>query len=177
MFVMRRGILLFFVGSLGLAVSCESREDTGPGPQNIHPQPQPNRSPVSFTAPCTAERCGDVPGSISSPRCKPLPAECGWTDDTSVSYRQCPESECGAAPGPEVCPEGTTFKGNACGSENEAACAWTTACAPPRSTTACPDANGCGEMPLIGVICEDGGTGGLECMQFDGYCSWQRTCE
>lgn len=174
---MRRGLLLFFLGSVGLAVACESSSETGTGPQGIHPQPQPNRREAAFTAPCTAERCGEAPSSISSPRCKPLPAECGWTENGSVSYRPCADSECGTAPGPEVCPEGTTFKGNTCGSENEAACVWSTACAPPRSSIKCADPEGCGEMPNIGVICSDGGTGGLECMQFDTRCDWQRTCE
>ncbi len=174
---MRRGFLLFIVGSLGLAVACESGTENGPGPQNIHPQPQPNRREAVFTAPCTADRCGDAPASVSSPRCKPLPSECGWSDGTSVSYSQCAEAECGPAPGPEVCPEGTTFKTNTCGSENDAPCAWSTACAPPPSTTPCPDPEGCGPMPGIGVICKDGGTGGLECMQFEARCNWQRTCD
>lgn len=175
---MRRGVLLCILGSLGLAIACESSTETGPGPQGIHPQPQPNRRAASFTSPCTARRCGDAPTSISSPRCKPSSDEsCGWTDDTSVSYRQCPDIQCGAAPGPEVCPEGTTFKGSTCGSENEAACAWTTACAPPPSTTPCAEPEGCGEMPAIGIICKDGGVGGLDCMQFEGRCEWQRTCE
>ncbi len=176
---MRRGLLLFVLGSVGLAIACESGTETGPGPQGIHPQPQPNRREAAFTAPCTAQRCGDAPSSIANPQCKPLPSECGWADDDgSVSYRACADAECGAAPGAEVCAEGTTFKGNTCGSENEAACAWTTFCAPPPSTTPCAEGDdGCGPMPMIGVVCTDGGAGGLACMQFDGRCNWQRTCD
>jgi hypothetical protein len=176
---MRRGLLLFFVFAVTLGVACESSPsgDGGPGPQGIHPQPQPNGREAKFTSPCTATSCGDAPGSIESPRCKPLPSQCGWTDETSVSYRPCADSQCGVAPGPEVCPAGTTFKGNTCGSENEAACVWSTACAPPRSTTPCADPDGCGPMPAIGVICTDGGVGDLACMQFESRCNWQRTCD
>ena len=174
---MRRGLPLFFLGSLGLALACESSTETGPGPQGIHPQPQPNRREATFTAPCTPERCGDAPSAIARPRCKPLPSECGWSDGTSVSYRPCAASECGAEPGPDVCPDGTTFKGNTCGSENDAACAWTTACAPPPSTTPCADPEGCGPKPEIGVVCSDGGIGDLACMQLQSSCGWQRTCD
>ncbi|AKV00002.1 hypothetical protein AKJ09_06665 [Labilithrix luteola] len=176
---MRRGLLCFLLGALGigaLAIACES-SDPGLGTQGIHPQPQPNRRPVSFTAPCTATSCGDAPSSLATPRCKPLPNDCSWTDDTSVSYRPCDAGECGPAPGAEVCPANTTFKGNACGSENEGACLWSTACMPPRSTTPCPTTEGCGPQPAIGVICTDGGSGGLECMQLESGCSWQRTCD
>lgn len=179
---MRRGLLLFFLSALSLAGACESSSEPGsgaerPGGQGIHPQPQPNRRETRFTSPCTAAKCGEAPGALESPRCKPLDAECGWTDDTSVSYRPCPDTECGPAPGPEVCPAGTTFKGNACGSENEGACAWSTSCAPPPSTTPCPDPEGCGPRLNIGVICKDGGAGELACMQFDTRCNWQRTCD
>lgn len=94
-----------------------------------------------------------------------------------MSYRPCAESECGAAPGAEVCPSGTTFRGNSCGSENEAVCAWSSACTPPRSTVPCPDTDGCGPQPEIGVICQDGGIGGLACMQGASRCGWERTCD
>ncbi|MBX3263959.1 MAG: hypothetical protein KIS78_29120 [Labilithrix sp.] len=174
---MRRGLFLFLLSAVGLASACESTSKTNPGPQGIHPQPQPNRRPVTFTAPCTATACGEAPEAIASPSCKPLPADCGWTDNSSVSFRQCADSECGVAPTSEVCPSGTLFRGNTCGSENEAPCAWNTACVPPPSTTPCPAPEGCGPKPEIGVICQDGGIGGLECMQFDSRCDWQRTCD
>ncbi|MBX3222021.1 MAG: hypothetical protein KF795_16000 [Labilithrix sp.] len=176
---MRRALFLFVLSAVGLALACESSSETNPEPDGdgIHPQPQPNRRAATFTAPCTATGCGEAPESLTSPKCKPLPAECGWTDEGSVSFRPCDESECGVAPGSEVCPEGTLFRGNTCGSENEAACAWNTACAPPRSTTPCADPAGCGPMPAIGVICEDGGNGELACMKLDTRCDWQRTCD
>jgi hypothetical protein len=32
-------------------------------------------------------------------------------------------------------------------------------------------------MPEIGVICKDGSTGGLACMDQNGKCGWERTCD
>jgi hypothetical protein len=64
-----------------------------------------------------------------------------------------------------------------CGSQNDAACTWTTVCVPPRATTPCPDQNGCGPEPALGVICSDGSTGGLACVTDGQKCSWQRTCD
>ena len=179
---MRRGILFLFLCTVSLAGACESSSDPEPGAgepggANLHPQPQPNRRETKFTAPCTSATCGDVPEALESPRCKQTDAQCAWTDDTSVSYQSCPDSECGPAPGPEVCPSGFTFKGTSCGRENKGACAWSSGCEPPRSTVSCPDREGCGPKPELGVICHDGGVGDLECMQFDARCSWQRTCD
>ena len=140
------------------------------------------RTGLSFIAPCTAAACGEIPPSSKSekPQCTPSSGSCGWADpdpNGSTSYRECPASECGPEPDASVCPEGTTFKGAACGSENEGACVWRSACAPPPSTTPCADPNGCGEMPLIGVVCKDGSAGTLECMQFGSTCKFQRSCE
>lgn len=174
---MRRERLLLLLPALAIAWACESSSGPDVAPDSIHPQPQPNRTEVKLTAPCTAAKCGDAPATLASPRCKPQPSECAWTDDTSVSYRPCAESECGVAPGPDVCPSGTTFKGNACGSENESACTWSTACAPPPSTTPCASPEGCGPQPAIGVICKDGDAGALACMEFGSSCNWQRTCD
>jgi len=179
---MRRGALLSILG-LGLAVvlACETQDgSTGPvGPSAIHPQPQPNGGRgFAFVSPCSATRCGDAPGSLERPRCAPQQEGCTWREDESVSFRQCPESDCGPAPGAEVCPAGTSFKSNTCGAENQGACVWHTSCAPPRSTTPCRDPQGCGDgVPAIAVLCSDGGTGGLECMQFATRCSFQASCE
>ncbi len=184
---MRLGNLIL-LGVFTLVVACSaSSTETEPGadpnnpgdnpPTGIHPQPQPNKTETTFTAPCNAQTCGDVPSGLKKPRCKPQPVDCGWSEDTSVSYAPCEESKCGTAPGPETCPTGTTFKGNSCGSENDAACAWSTVCAPPPSTTPCKDSEGCGPKPEIGVVCKDGTTGDLACMQFDDGCKYQRTCE
>lgn len=174
-----RGVLLTFALSFGslLLVQCGAGSSEVP-PQSIHPQPQPNNRQVTFTAPCSAAQCGDAPGTIASPRCKQEPSGCLWSDSTSVSFRQCAETECGAAPNASVCAPGTIFRGSTCGSENERACAWHTACAPPPSTTPCAKGDGeCGPMPLLGVVCDDGGTGGLVCMQFERGCNWQASCD
>jgi len=181
----RLSIQAALVGVVSVVVACQSTTTSEPGepnnptpPTGIHPQPQPTKTEASFTAPCNAQKCGDAPENLKKPKCKPVPTECEWSEDQTVSYAPCEESKCGVAPGPEVCPTGTTFKGNQCGSENDAACAWTTACAPPRSTTPCKTSNGCGDgKPEIGVICKDGSNGDLACMQFADDCQWQPTCE
>jgi len=182
--------LLLVILPAGLAalvgVGCESASSsTSPDVETpIHPQPQPNAGEVRFTSPCTPGTCGSAPSSLESPHCKsqpgtaPTPASCGWSDaDGTVSYRPCADAECGVAPGADLCPPSTIFRGNTCGSENEAACAWSTVCAPPPSTTPCSDPEGCGAQPAIGVICSDGGSGGLACMQVSSGCAWQRTCD
>jgi hypothetical protein len=143
------------------------------------PQPAPGgtASQALYTAPCTSSVCGSQPSGME--KCVPNKDSCEWHDvdpDGTVSYRPCASSECGKEPGAEVCPPGTTFKGNQCGSENEAACRWTTTCAPPRSTKPCAT-DACGPMPEIGVICKDGSTGALACMDQNGKCGWERTCD
>jgi len=143
------------------------------------------REALNFTSPCTAGACGEVPASSTSskPTCAPSEGgSCGWSDpdpNGTVSYAPCEESKCGTKPDQSVCPAGTTFKGAQCGSENDQACKWQSACVPPKSTTPCPDANGCGDgKPEIGVICKDGSTGDLACMKLaSGKCGWEPTCE
>jgi hypothetical protein len=139
------------------------------------------RDALEFVAPCVPATCGEVPSSSKStkPACSDTAGACGWSDDPngSVSFRQCEPSECGAEPDASVCPSGTTKKGATCGSENEGPCTWRTACAYPPSTTPCPDQNGCGPMPMIGVICNDGTSGELLCMKKGASCDWQRSCE
>src|SRR5688500_8559125 len=131
---MRRGALLVIVSYLAVAAACETSPST-PGPDAIHPQPQPNGRDVKVTSPCTAATCGAIPNELEKPHCKPEPSGCAWSEDAPVSYRACADSECGFAPGAEVCPPATTFKGAACGSENDGHCTWRAACAPPPSTT------------------------------------------
>jgi hypothetical protein len=159
-------------------VACQSAAPTGD--QAVSPQPQPSRRQLAITAPCTAEACGEVPEALARPRCRGESVDaCGWSEDTSVSYRGCEPTECsGAAPTAEICPDGTTFGGSNCGSEDEAPCAWTTACVPPRSTTPCPDgADACGPTPEIGVVCADGSTGSLVCVLAGDRCEHQRSCD
>jgi hypothetical protein len=174
---MRKASLLVFVVLTALGAACESSSPNGGSFQSIHPQPQPNAGSMKFTAPCTAATCGSAPETLASPHCKPEASGCGWSEDTPVSYRPCAESECGQAPSADTCPSGTTFKGNTCGSENDAACTWSSVCLPPRSTIACADVDGCGPKPEIAVVCQDGGTGDLACMQVASRCAWQRTCD
>lgn len=174
---MRRLLSFLFLGAGVTVIACASESNNDV--DGIHPQPQPNRHPLAFTAPCTPEVCGAVPESIGEPRCKPLPEACAWSDDRdgTVSYRFCEDSECGAPPTADVCPAGTLFGSNNCGAENDDPCAWTTSCVAPRSTTPCPNPEGCGGQPMIGVICQDGTNGGLACMQVDAGCEWQRDCD
>jgi hypothetical protein len=163
------------------AASTTSEPDT-----SVSPQPQPNkREELTFSAPCAPAACGDAPSSAKRPHCRvggggDAGSTCAWRDDSegTVSYSQCPTTLCGAEPTASVCPAGTTFKGNQCGSENDSACTWTTTCAPPRSTTPCPTPNGCGDAkPEIGVVCKDGSAGDLACMQVGAACGWERTCD
>jgi hypothetical protein len=172
-----------FIGALFL-VACSSSSTPAP-PSNADNDGNGNtatvREALEFIAPCAAETCGEVPSSskATKPACAPTAGTCSWSDPASdsVSFRQCPDADCGAEPDASVCPSGTTFKGATCGSENEGACVWRSACVPPPSTTPCPDVDGCGGKPMLGVICKDGSTGDLECMKTGATCSWQRTCE
>jgi hypothetical protein len=167
-------------GLMTVIAACSTAASPDGGPDPISPQPQPSRGPFQITSPCTASLCGEIPASLQSPRCRgETEASCGWSDDAAVSYRVCEASECPATePTESVCPEGTTFRGNTCGSENDAPCAWTTACVAPRSTTPCPGgADACGPMPEIGVICSDGSTGNLVCVETSSGCTYQPDCD
>lgn len=165
--------------ALLLAAACSTSSSGASDPDGIHPQPQPNNGSVSITAPCNTVICGAAPSELQYPKCIPQNGKCTWIDQQTSSYTQCADVECGDAPKADVCPAGTTFKGNTCGAENDNSCAWTTACAPPRSTTPCPDPNGCGSaMPDIGVICQDGDAGALACFLLStGKCGFDRTCD
>ena len=179
----RKATSVLALAALGaVVVACETTaatEDTSPAlPSGIRPQPQPTKGEASFTSPCTAEACGEAPVSLTSPRCKPVANGCGWSEDSSVSYRTCEESACGTAPGPNVCPAGTTFKANTCGAEKDGPCGCTTAWGGRRCSTGCTTLYGCGAAkPELGVVCSDGGIGDLACMKFIDGCRWQPTCD
>jgi len=173
---------LFLLAGCGSSTTASNAPPTSPGPGDDTSPTGTVREALQFVSPCTAGACGEVPASSTSakPACRTSSGACGWTDPSpndTVSYRPCAESECGTKPDASVCPSGTTFKGAQCGSENDAACVWSSSCTPPPSTTPCADAEGCGAQPAIGVICQDGSNGGLECMQRGTTCVWQRTCE
>jgi hypothetical protein len=147
------------------------------------------RQAVVLQGECSIDACGAVPSSLGgatrvtcSPEESTQSSDCGWSDssdlDATVSYRQCEASEC--PPEPEVeCPENTQTSSQACGSENEGPCIWTTVCVPPRITTPCPDVHGCDEIPLmeIGVICSDGTAGGFACVTDGQSCFLERDCD
>lgn len=147
--------------------------------------PDTRRQTLKASDGCEFASCGSMPSSLSSEPVVECSSgagdECSWSgsdDDASVSYRFCADSEC--PPKPEIeCPEGTTFGSQQCGSENDAPCAWTTSCVPPRVTTPCADAHGCDHLPLqtIGIICKDGSNGGFACVTDGQSCFWERNCD
>ncbi len=163
-----------------LSLAC-SGADQVPEPHS----PSASRQTLSAIGDCEFAACGVLPSNLSSTpsvECAATPdapSDCAWSASDasgSVSYRPCSASECPPAPTLD-CPANTVRSSEQCGSENDGACAWTTVCAPPRDTTPCPDANGCGPEQDIGVICSDGSTGGLACVTDGHTCSWQRTCD
>jgi hypothetical protein len=146
--------------------------------------PDLQRQTLKASDGCEFASCGTLPSSLSSEpvvECSSTAGdECSWSgsNDGSVSYRYCSDSEC--PPKPEVdCPDGTTFGSQQCGRENDAACAWTTSCVPPRITTPCADSHGCDDLPqqAIGIICKDGSNGGFACVTDGDSCFWERNCD
>lgn len=134
---------------------------------------------------CTFAACGVLPSALSTEAkvsCESsTDAACAWSpssDGTSVSYRYCTDSECASKP-TIACPDETHFASQACGSENDGPCTWTTTCTPPRETTPCPQTTGCDELPMmaIGIICSDGKVGGFACVTDGQQCYWERNCD
>ncbi len=155
----------------------------GSADQSVDAKSPPNTSQtLSAVGACAFAACGSLPSSLASTpsvTCSAAASDsCAWSksDDSSVSYRACAASECPAAPAID-CPAGTVRSSQQCGSENDAACAWTTVCTPARDTTPCANANACGPQPQLGVICSDGSTGDLACVTNGQTCSWQRSCD
>jgi|GEM_PF-835475 len=172
--------LLFLVGACSSTTSSSAPPEQPPAASDGTTSTV--REAFEFIAPCTSTACGEVPASskATKPACRSSGSTCAWAEpspDDTVSYRECAAKECGTKPDASVCPAGTTYKGSQCGSENDGACVWRSSCTPPPSTTPCPDADGCGGKPEIGVICSDGSTGDLVCMKQGASCGWQRTCE
>jgi hypothetical protein len=166
------------LGASVLALACSSAEQSA-----VSKSPASTRQTLSAVGSCAFAGCGTVPPGLAnapSVQCSSAPSEgCGWSAsdaDATTSYRSCAASECPPTPSID-CPAGTVHSSQQCGSENSAACVWTTVCAPPRDTTPCPDANGCGAEPALGVICKDGSNGALVCVTNGQACSWQRSCD
>src|SRR5205085_829561 len=125
------------------ALACASSSDGN------SPSAQDTKQTLTFQGDCTAVACSSPPSNLSTAPAVTCTgstgATCQWTPtgaSSSTSYRQCSEAECPAKPA-ITCPSGTTLASQTCGSENDAACTWTSACVPPRDTTPCPQANGC----------------------------------
>jgi hypothetical protein len=161
-----------------LLLACGGVDQTGGAKE-----PSSTHQTLSVVGGCEFAACGSPPSSLASApsvKCSDVSSgSCEWSatgDSGSTSYRPCSASECPAAPALD-CPAGTVHSSQQCGSENGAACAWTTVCTPPRDTTPCPDVNSCGAQIAIGVICSDGSTGALACVTDGHTCSWQRNCD
>ena len=173
-----------FLGLFPVACSS-STEDGGNRARSAR-----SEQPLEYVQPCTPAVCDGLPvpaigcadGNAPTLSCAPgddgtchVTPECGDSgDDGVVSYSPCEPSECG--PIPEIgCPSDDTLI-QSCGSENGGACLWTITCVPPPSTTPCPTPDGCGPMPELAPICDDGSTGTLACMQTGSDCAWQPQC-
>lgn len=166
-------------GSLFLAACGGSEEAKSPS------DGASARQTLSVHGECSFAACGSLPSNLSTTpkvECTAGSSEsCAWSDttaNTSVSYRQCAETECPPQPAIE-CPADTVQSTQTCGSENDAACAWTTVCVPPRITTPCPQADGCANQPVpeIGIICKDGSNGGMACVTDGTSCFMERDCD
>jgi hypothetical protein len=186
------------LGFLGVVlVACNSSTDGGANDAR-------SDHALEYLQPCTPADCdasaipmiGCADGSTPTLSCAPgddgachVELECGDDGvssgdpgdpgdpndpDEPVSYEPCDPSECGAIP--QIgCPSDYTLV-ESCGSVNGNACTWAINCIPPASTTPCATPDGCGPMPELGVICDDGSVGTLACMETDNDCSWQPQC-
>lgn len=172
-------ICYFVVGSMFVAACGGSEEAKSPNEGGS------TRQTLSVNGDCSFAACGSVPPSLSSAakvECGgATPEACAWSDaaaSSSVSFRQCTDAECPAKPAVQ-CPSDTAQSSQYCGSENDAPCAWTTVCVPPRITTPCPQADGCSDQPVpaIGIICKDGSTGGMACVTDGQKCFLERDCD
>jgi hypothetical protein len=170
-------IALSFSAAL-LSIACGSADQSAGANTPSH-----THQTLSAVGGCEFAACGSLPSTLASApsvECSNETSDsCAWSasgDSGSTSYRYCSANECPTAPALD-CPTGTVHSSQQCGSEDGAACAWTTVCTPPRDTTPCPDSDSCGPQPAIGVICKDGSNGALVCVTNGQSCSWQRNCD
>ncbi|HKO52748.1 MAG TPA: hypothetical protein VJV79_33805 [Polyangiaceae bacterium] len=175
---MKSIVIGLYLGASTLPLAC-GNADQPAAPKS----PSATNQTLSTVGACTFSACGSLPSNLASTpsvKCAGRSSDsCDWSAsgaDGSTSYRPCSSSECPPAPAID-CPNGSVHSSQQCGSENEAACAWTTVCVPPRDTTPCPDPDGCGAQTQIGVICNDGSNGAQVCVTNGQTCSWQRSCD
>ena len=170
---------LALVISLLAGAACSSTNETH------DPKPAGEKQQLVAKGDCTFEACGSMPSSYEGEakvECSDSAGECSWSPadplDTAVSYAPCQDSECPARPAID-CPAGTATASQQCGNENDAGCAWTTVCVPPRETTPCADQHGCDDQPIaeIGIVCQDGSSGTFVCVTDDQRCFWERSCD
>jgi hypothetical protein len=172
-------ISLLFSLSFGVA-ACSS----GTTPAAADPGPSGTRQQLVAKGDCTFEECGSAPSFEGAAKleCSASANDaCEWSADGNdgvVGYTYCQDSECPPRPAID-CPADTVKASQQCGNENNAGCAWTTVCVPPRETTPCPAQNGCDDEPqlALGVICSDGSPGGFACVTDGQKCFWERNCD
>ncbi len=179
---MRQSFFTIIAASFAFtAFACGSTSNGGGGSTPT----QETKQTLAFRGDCTATACSSPPSNLSTAptvTCSGGTAtDCQWTStdaDSTVSYRECAAAECPAKPD-IACPTGTALASQTCGSENDAACTWTSSCVPPRDTTPCPQANGCDGQAMIelGIVCKDGSTGAFVCVTDGKACHLERNCD
>lgn len=173
------------------ALTASCREDGSPAPGVVSPQPQPEHEEreLTYVGACGVETCTTIgtPKTKGTHVCAPISSsECTWTSlppDTTVSFRQCEDVECGAKP--DIgCPDAMSLVSQTCGAEGvgskEGPCLWRSTCARPPSTTPCDPSKCPGSIPAIAALCGDGGpdspVADMKCMQQATGCDWQPVC-
>ena len=177
---MRHYFITVLAASFALsAFACGSNQNEGSSPV------QEIKQTLTFEGDCTQAACSSPPSNLATASALVCTggsaSECQWATsdgDATVSYRQCAAAECPAKPD-IACPTGTSLASQTCGSENDAPCAWTSSCVPPRDTTPCPQATGCDGQPMIeiGIICKDGSSGAFVCVTDGKQCHLERNCD
>jgi hypothetical protein len=173
------------IASLGLLFTLSVGACSSSSANPAEPAPNGTRQQFVAKGDCTFEACGSPPSSFAGePKIECAPATqdtCQWSADDAgavVGYTYCQDNECPPRPAVD-CPADTERSSQQCGNENNAGCAWTTVCVPPRETTPCPAQNGCDDLPrfAIGIICSDGSAGDFVCVTDDQKCFWERNCD
>jgi hypothetical protein len=165
-------------GLVCLAIACGGAS-SGKGGEKTGGGSQP--STLEYEEPCAPASCpGALPGDTSAATCSPSASgACGWSagagNDGVTSYRACAASECGPIPA-IACADGFDAAPPQCGSTNDGPCAYTIVCTARDTGRQCPEADGCGPMPLYAPICDGNVTGTLECHETTAGCAWKAKC-